>query len=128
MGIWFLMLGTNLLIPVIMLIAGRLFLKNIPKNINRFVGYRTAMSMKNEDTWQFAHTCAGRFWWKWGWISLAFAVIPMLPLLGQSENITAIVGLIAACILMIPLLAAIPHTEKALCSTFDKQGKRRNGQ
>lgn len=50
MGIWFMMLGFNLLIPAVMLIAGKLFLKNLPKNINWIIGYRTGMSMKNEDT------------------------------------------------------------------------------
>lgn len=49
MGIWFMMLGFNLLIPAIMLGAGKLFSKNSPKDINWIIGYRTTMSMKNED-------------------------------------------------------------------------------
>ena len=32
MGIWFMMLGFNLLIPAIMLGAGKLFLKKAPKS------------------------------------------------------------------------------------------------
>ena len=122
MGMWFFMLGCNLLFPVIMLIAGKLFVKNSPKNINWVVGYRTAMSMKNEDTWRFAHAVAGRFWWKWGWIALAVAVIPMLFVLGQPEEVTATVGIILMCVLLIPVLAVIPHTEKALRNAFDKDG------
>ena len=55
MGIWFMMLGFNLLIPAILLSAGKLFLKKAPKDINWIFGYRTTMSMKNEDTWAFAH-------------------------------------------------------------------------
>lgn len=69
MGIWFMMLSFNLLIPAIMLIAGRLFSKKAPKDINWIIGYRTTMSMKNEDTWAFAHQIAGAFWWKWGWVT-----------------------------------------------------------
>ncbi len=49
MGIWFMMLGFNLLTPAIMLGAGKLFLKKAPKDINWIFGYRTTMSMKNED-------------------------------------------------------------------------------
>lgn len=127
MGIWFLMLGTDLLFPVIMLIGGKLFLKNIPKSINTFLGYRTTMSMKNEDTWRFAHAVAGRFWWRWGWVSFAPAVVPMLLLLGKPEEIAASVGLAIACVLMLPLLAVIPHTEKTLRNTFDKDGNRKGG-
>ena len=55
MGIWFMMLGFNLLIPAIMLGAGKLFLKKAPKDIYWIFGYRTTMSMKNADTWAFAH-------------------------------------------------------------------------
>ncbi|MBQ8909595.1 MAG: SdpI family protein [Oscillospiraceae bacterium] len=124
MGVWFFMLGCNLLLPVIMLIAGKLFLKNAPKKINSWVGYRTEMSMQNVDTWKFAHAVAGRFWWKWGWYLLPLSIIPILPLLGQTEEITATVGCILMCLQMIPLLAVIPHTEKALRSTFDKNGNR----
>lgn len=125
MGFWLFMLGCNLLLPGIMLIAGKLFLKNTPKKINNWVGYRTEMSMKSEDTWRFAHNCAGKFWWKWGWYLLPLSIIPMLPLLGQTVEITAIVGCILMCLQMIPLIAVIPHTEKAMRKAFDKDGSRR---
>lgn len=125
MGMWLYMLGCNLLLPAVMLIAGKLFMKRPPKNINAVIGYRTAMSMKNEDTWQFAHAVAGRFWWKWGWVALVMAVVPMLPVLGQPEEVTTTVGLSVMFILMIPMLAVIPHTEKALRNTFHKNGTRK---
>ena len=125
MGIWVLMLGCNLLIPVIMLIAGRLFMKSAPKEINRILGYRTTMSMKNQDTWQFAHAVAGGFWFRWGWAALAIAVVPMLFVLGKSEGLISAVGLVVMLVLMIPLIAVIPYTEKLLCHTFDKDGNRR---
>lgn len=51
MGIWLMMLGFNLLIPAIMLGTGKLMQRNTPKDINWIIGYRSAMSMKNEDTW-----------------------------------------------------------------------------
>lgn len=126
MGIWFMMLGFNLLMPVIMLIAGKLFRTNAPKNINWIIGYRTAMSMKNEDTWVFAHKYAGSFYWKWGWVVLVFAIIFMLFILGQSVEIVSTAGCILMFLQLIPLIAVIPHTEKALHHTFDKDGKRKD--
>lgn len=126
MGIWFMMLGFNLLIPVIMLIAGKLFRTNAPKNINWIIGYRTAMSMKNEDTWVFAHKYAGSFYWKWGWVVLVFSIIFMLFILGQSVEIVSTAGCILMFLQLIPLIAVIPHTEKALHHTFDKDGKRKD--
>ena len=125
MGIWFMMLGFNLLIPAIMLGAGKLFLKKAPKDINWIFGYRTTMSMKNEDTWDFAHKVAGAFWLKWGWITLAVTVVTMLLILNKSDEVISVVGCIILFAQMIPLIAVIPHTEKALHNTFDKDGTRK---
>ena len=125
MGIWFMMLGFNLLIPAIMLGAGKLFLKKAPKDINWIFGYRTTMSMKNEDTWAFAHKVAGAFWWKWGWVALAVTVAAMLLVLGRSEELVSTAGCFLMFAQMIPLIAVIPHTEKALRNTFDKDRNRK---
>jgi len=119
------MLGFNLLIPAIMLGSGKLFLKKAPKDINWIFGYRTTMSMKNEDTWDFAHKVAGAFWLKWGWITLAVTVVTMLLILNKSDEVISIVGCIILFAQMIPLITVIPHTEKALRNTFDKDGNRK---
>ena len=125
MGIWFMMLGFNLLIPAIMLGAGKLFLKKAPKDINWIFGYRTTMSMKNEDTWAFAHNVDGAFLWKWGWVALVITVVGMLLLFGRSVELVSTAGCILMFAQMIPLIAVIPHTEKALHNTFDKDGTRK---
>ena len=124
MAVWWMMLGCVLLIPAIMLIAGLRFMKRAPKKINRVFGYRTALSMKNQDTWQFAHAVAGKFWFRWGWIALILAVVPMLFVLGKPEDTVAVVGLLVLFLLLIPLVAVIPYTEKALRNTFDREGNR----
>ena len=125
MGIWFMMLGFNLLIPAIMLGSGKLFSKNSPKDINWIIGYRTTMSMKNEDTWAFAHKVAGAFWWKWGWVALVVTTITMLVLIGQSVELVSSAGCILMFLQLITLIAVIPHTEKALRNVFDKNGNRK---
>ena len=126
MGIWFMMLGFNLLIPAIMLGAGKLFTKNTPKDINWIIGYRTTMSMKNEDTWAFAHKVAGAFWWKWGWVTLAVTAVAMLLLLGQAVELVSSAGCILMFLQLILVIAVIPYTEKALRNTFDKNGNRKD--
>ena len=125
MGIWFMMLGFNLLIPAIMLGAGKLFTKNTPQDINWIIGYRTTMSMKNEDTWAFAHKVAGAFWWKWGWVALVITVVGMLLLLGRSVELVSTAGCVLLFLQLVPVIAVIPHTEKALHNIFDKDGKRK---
>ena len=119
------MLGCNLLLPLIQLIAGFWMRKTPPKDINHFAGYRTATSMKNQDTWDFAQAYSGKMMCRLGWISILVAVIPMLFVIGASEDVISIVGLILCGVLLIPLLLVVPLTEKALQKTFDKDGNRR---
>ena len=60
MGFWIYMLLMALLIPALMILFGRLFLNNAPRNINFAFGYRTRRSMMNMETWRFAHAYIGR--------------------------------------------------------------------
>ena len=125
MEIWFLMLGCDLLQPLMLLIVGLWMRKAPPKNINHFAGYRTSTSMKNQDTWDFAQAYSGKMMCRLGWISILVAVIPMLFVIGASEDVISIVGLILCGVLLIPLLLVVPLTEKALQKAFDKDGSRR---
>lgn len=49
--------------------------KRPPKNINGLYGYRTAMSMKNQATWTFAHHYAGKIWFYSGIASLSLSLV-----------------------------------------------------
>ena len=53
-------------------------------------------------------------------------IIFMLFILGQSVEIVSTAGCILMFLQLIPLIAVIPHTEKALHNTFDKDGKRKD--
>ena len=125
MGFWIFMLVCNLLIPVIMLVFGARFRKKAPAEINMLFGYRTARSMKNRETWDFAHHCAGRFWVRAGWVTLPLAVIAMLPLLGKPANVVGLFGALLCLAELVPLLAVVPVTERALRREFDALGQRR---
>ena len=52
----------NLIIPIIMIIFGVISIRDVPKNINTFAGYRTERSMKNIDTWRFANRKRRGIW------------------------------------------------------------------
>ena len=49
----------------------------------------------------------------------------MLLILNKSNEVISVVGCVVMCAQMIPLIAVIPHTEKALRSTFDQNGNRK---
>lgn len=125
MGFWIFMLCTVLLVPLIMLFFGLYFKNKSPKEINSLFGYRTTMSMKNKDTWEFAHHFCGRLWLVLGMIMLPLSVIPMLFFINQDIDVVGIAGGIIEGIQVVVLLISIFPTEKALKKTFDENGNRR---
>ena len=125
MGFWIFMLIVDLLIPFTMIWFGRYFLKKAPKEINMVFGYRTAMSMKNEETWEFAHKYCGKIWYVWGLIMLPVTVLFLLLTIGKSENCVGTVGGITCMVQLISLIGSIFPTEIALKRNFDINGKRR---
>lgn len=125
MWFWWFMFVCNLLIPVILIIAGRMMWKHCPKKINTVYGYRTKRSMKNMDTWRFAHNYCGKLWWKIGWFSLFPSVVVQIPFFERSEDVIGIVGGIICMIQVVILIASIFPTEEALKKTFNDDGTRR---
>ena len=125
MGIWFVMLICDLLCPAIMLGTGIWMMKDPPRKINALLGYRTTMSMKNDDTWDFANRYAGTLYWKWGLATLAVTVIVMLFLLGKRIDTISMAGSILMFLQLIPIVGVIPFVEIALGKNFDQNGNRK---
>ena len=111
MGFFIAMFLCNLLMPSIMVIAGYCMYKNPPKEINGLIGYRTAMSEKNKDTWAFAHDCCGKLWIKSG--------------IKSGEDVVGTVTLVIEAVQVLVLIGSVILVEKALKRTFDENGNRR---
>ena len=110
----------NLIIPAVMIISGAYFEKRSPKKINSLFGYRTALSMKNRDTWETAHRLIGGIWLVEGLILLPVTLIPALLF---TESDTALLIVIFA---QLPVLfSGIVYTEAKLHRIFDKDGNRK---
>ena len=125
MGFWIFMMIMDLLLPLTMIGFGRYFLKQAPGAINWVFGYRTEMSMKNKDTWEFAHNYIGKLWYRIGLILVPLSVIPMLFVLGKGEDPVGYLGSAICMLQMMFLIVPIFPTERALKKTFDKKGNRR---
>lgn len=122
MGFWIFMTICNLLIPVLMIVIGRVFVKNPPKTINGIYGYRTSMSRKSQATWDFAQQYCGKLWRKIGWVMLPLSVIAMLPAVGKSDDIVGGAGAVIETVECIMLFLSILPVERALKKRFDKDG------
>lgn len=125
MGFWIFMLCMNLLIPLLMILFGFCFIRKAPKEINFVFGYRTEMSMKNKDTWEFAHKYCGKLWLITGTIMLFLSIVAMCFLIGKSEDVIGNAGLIISLAEIALLIIPIFPTERALKRTFDKNGNRK---
>ncbi len=124
MGFWIFMLIVVLLIPITMIVFGRLFSKSAPKKINYTFGYRTKRSMMNDETWRFANTYIGKLWYLCGIILLPLSVVAMVFVFGKGRDTVGTFGGILTLVQMIPLIGNIIPTEKALKRNFDEYGRK----
>ncbi|OPZ89370.1 MAG: hypothetical protein BWY74_02758 [Firmicutes bacterium ADurb.Bin419] len=124
MGFWVFMMFSDLLIPFTMLGFGKYFIKNAPKEINMVFGYRTTRSMKNKDTWEFAHSYCGKLWLRIGAIMLVLSAIAMLFVIGKDVKDIGTFGGIVCGIQVVLLIGSIFPVERAIKNNFDEHGNR----
>ena len=125
MWFWWFILICDLLVPTTMFVGGLVMHRHSPKNINSLLGYRTARSMKNMDTWQFAHRYCGSLWWKVGLASFVITILVHLPFRCSGEDAIGILSLVVMAFQIITLIVPIFFTEKALQKNFDENGNRK---
>lgn len=123
---WIFMLLMNLLLPITMIGFGKLFMNTAPKEINGFFGYRTSMSMKNKETWIFAHHYCGKLWYVVGRYMFLLTILAMLIPFGKEEDYVGKIGGFICVIQLVFLVGSIYPTERALKKNFDSQGNKRS--
>lgn len=123
MAFGYIMLLVILIMPLMMVGFGLLLMKNPPKKINSYYGYRTRRSVRSQETWDFAHYYFGKLWLVCGLVSLPFSLVPLCLVLGKSEQVISVAGLIVLGIQTILLLVTILLTERALKKNFDEFGR-----
>ena len=124
MGLWGFMTISNLIVPILMIVVGKALVKNPPKTINGVYGCLTFRSRKNQDTWDFAQIYCGKLWRKIGWVMLPLAVIGMLPVIEQNDDMMGWVCILIVTVECIILFVSPIFVEKALARKFDKDGKK----
>ena len=121
---------TTLLTPLTIWGFGSFWKKNPPKKINNTYGYRSGMSMKNQETWDFAHAHCSKVMRKAGIImaifsSFCIAILLILKLNGLITSIDIMtIQLIIIFVQVIALIMCFILTEKTLKRNFDRNGKR----
>jgi uncharacterized membrane protein len=113
---------SSIIVPVILIVAGLFTRIGLPRKVNWWVGYRTSMACKNQETWVFAHKHSGKLWIILGFVLLVLSI--GAEILIDNEAFPWLTGVIVGVQLVAILLAIIP-TELALRKVFDKNGERR---
>ena len=126
MGFWLFVTVMDLLVPAIMLYFGRRFQKKPPEKINHVYGYRTARSMKNQETWRFAHETCGRLWVRLGAVLLLLSLAAAVMTFGRGVEAAGIVSAVVVVVQMVVVIGSIVPVERALKRNFDDQGRKRN--
>ena len=114
-----------LLMPLFMIVFGRVLMTNAPKDINTSFGYRTKRSMKNQDTWAFAHKHFGKTWFVCGLVLIPVSLVPMFLVMGRETDMVRTTGFIILGLQLVLMLGAILPTETALKNNFDGFGRPR---
>lgn len=125
MWFWWLMLVCDLFIPLVMVVFGIIMLKRPPKNINNFYGYRTARSMKNIETWKFAHRICGKLWLALGIASVFPSIIVPCLFYGDTVKAVGITSVIICAVQIAMLILSVIICELMLIKNFTDDGIRK---
>lgn len=121
---WGVMFFVILLTPFAMMWMGWYFQTRSVHKMGTGSGYRTFRSMKNKDTWVFAHLYSGKLYDRIGQFSLIPSMIPMFFVFGKDINTIGMMTLLIVCIQQVLMIYPFFPTERALKRTFDKYGNR----
>ena len=125
MFFWWYIFICDLIVPMIMFLGGIIMSKHYPGRINGLMGYRTERSMKNADTWKFAHEYCGRLWKGVGATAFILTALLHIPLYGCNDGTLGIASIIFVFAHIVTLLVPVILTERALKNTFNEDGSRR---
>jgi uncharacterized membrane protein len=111
----------GLITPLIFIVLGLFTRLGLPRKVNFWIGYRTPMSCKNQDTWFFAHRHAGKLWISLGFILLVLSIGAVIVI----NNITSMQLTWMILVQLFVVLISLIPTEIALRKEFDKNGEHR---
>lgn len=97
-------------VPAVMLGIGVLFFKCPPKKINGLYGYRTTRSMKDQESWNYAHHYSGKLSMLYGIGSFVVTGIILILFPNLDEETISMFSLIQ----IIPFFILIWQTERKL--------------
>ncbi len=125
MKLLFVMLIVVSVIPLTLIIAGYLETYHYPKR-NWFVGYRSNMSTKNDETWAYANSECGKKMYKAGIVMLPISILIILLIYLISGDISEMPAMYIDICQIVIMIVLIVITEIDLRKVFNKDGTRKD--
>jgi len=125
MALWDIILIVVLVMSATMIGFGLLFSRHSPKKINFVLGYRSPMSMKNAETWEFGNVRSGKILWRTGCVLLVGSLITLFAIMSSDVSVIRIAGIAIIIVHAVLIFASVILTEIALRKNFDREGNRR---
>lgn len=119
---WIIVLLSDLILPVVVVIAGLILQHRPPKSVNALFGYRTERSMRSKEAWDFSQVYSGKRMTVLGIIAFPVTLLLHLPFYGAGEGILGVVCIICVILQCACLAIPIVQTERALKAGFNPDG------
>ena len=125
MKFWIYMTFMSIIVPLTITAIGLYYTKCPPEKIYTDFGYKTPLTLKNEDIWAFAHQCCGKTWLKLGLIMIPFSIAIMLIPKGMSENVMSIFSVALFVLQCVGVFLSFRRVKATILTVFDENGNRR---
>lgn len=123
------------IVPLVMIFGGWIMRSTAQTEPNKFVGYRTQLSMASPEAWQMANSLCGQLWMRFGLaLLLAGAAVMLAGLLIMHQMgrplQTALEPLPWGMLTVVSaqtavMILVIVHVERRLRAQFNRDGSRR---
>lgn len=112
-------------IPLLLIVIGKIFEKYPSKKPNIAIGFRTKISMTNQETWDYAQRLFPKAWISLGRIMLPLSLIILFLLYSEDKDYTGNLVLILMIVQVVLMLGSILYVNLKLKKAFNSDGSRK---
>lgn len=119
------MLISTAFIPLVLIVAGKIYKKFPSKEPNIAVGFRTKLAMKNKETWDYAQKLFSIVWINLGRKLLSLSLVILFLLYSNDKDYTGNLVIILMLVQVVLMLGSILYVNLKLKETFNSDGSRK---
>ena len=118
MEIWWIMLFMVLIVPVLMILSGKLMQNKFSVSSDHSKGFRSELACRNHETWGFANRYCGRLCFNYGIVLLAVSLAGHLLVYSRSVSAQLITDIAMILGQTVFFINAVLATQDALKKKF----------